>query len=66
MAADLTDFALDLSSQEPDCVPSATFLPVEGVLDQVRSALERGARVFKIHAQVVGSTCLNLAWTTTG
>lgn len=25
MAADLTDFALDLSTTEPDCVPSATF-----------------------------------------
>ena len=54
MAADLTDFALDLSATEPDCVPCATFFPEDGVLDQVRSALERGARVFKIHAQVGG------------
>jgi hypothetical protein len=54
MAADLTSFALDLSAAEPDCVPSATFFPEDGVLDQVRSALERGARVFKIHAQVGG------------
>jgi hypothetical protein len=54
MAADLTDFALDLSAAEPDCVPSATFFPEKGVLTQVRSALERGARVFKIHAQVGG------------
>jgi hypothetical protein len=54
MAGDLTDFALDLSTTEPDCVPSATFFPEEGVLAQVRSALERGARVFKIHAQVGG------------
>ena len=54
MAADLTDFALDLAATEPDCVPSATFYPEEGVLDQVRSALDRGARVFKIHAQVGG------------
>jgi len=54
MAGDLTDFALDLSTTEPDCVPSATFFPEDGVLAQVRSALERGARVFKIHAQVGG------------
>jgi uncharacterized protein len=52
MASDLTDFALDLSAAEPDCVPSATFYPEDGVLDHVRSALARGARVFKVHAQV--------------
>jgi hypothetical protein len=54
MAADLTDFALGLAAVEPGCVPSATFFPEDGVLDQVRSALERGARVFKVHAQVGG------------
>ena len=54
MAADLTDFALKLAAAEPDCVPSATFFPEDGVLEQVQSALERGARVFKIHAQVGG------------
>jgi predicted TIM-barrel fold metal-dependent hydrolase len=54
MAADLTDFALDLAAAEPDCVPSATFYPEEGVLGQVESALDRGARVFKVHAQVGG------------
>ena len=54
MAAELTDFALGLSAAEPDCVPSATFFPEEGVLEHVQSALTRGARVFKIHAQVGG------------
>jgi len=54
MAADLTDFALELAAREPDVVPSATFFPEDGVLDQMRSALERGARVVKIHAQVGG------------
>lgn len=54
MAADLTDFALNLSAHEPDCIPSATFFPEDGVLDLVGSALERGARVFKVHAQVGG------------
>jgi hypothetical protein len=54
MARDLTDFALDLAAAEPNCVPSATFFPELGVEDQVRSALARGALVFKIHAQVGG------------
>ena len=54
MAADLTDFALALAAAEPDCVPSATFYPENGVRGQVESALHRGARVFKIHAQVGG------------
>lgn len=54
MATDLTDFALDLAAAEPDCVPSATFYPEEGVVGQVERALSRGARVFKIHAQVGG------------
>ncbi|MDQ0756579.1 amidohydrolase family protein [Arthrobacter sp. B3I4] len=54
MAADLTDFALTLAAAEPDCVPSATFYPEEGVLQQVQAALDRGARIFKIHAQVGG------------
>lgn len=54
MAADLNDFALDLAAAEPDCVPSATFYPEEGVVGQVERALSRGARVFKIHAQVGG------------
>ncbi|WP_281171273.1 amidohydrolase family protein [Arthrobacter castelli] len=54
MAADLTEFALDLSEENPDCVPSATFFPEDGVVHQVRSALDRGARVFKLHPQVGG------------
>jgi hypothetical protein len=54
MAADLNDFTLALAAVEPDCVPSATFFPEDGVLQQVSSALDRGARVFKIHAQVGG------------
>lgn len=54
MAADLTDFALDLAAREPDCVPSATFFPEDGVAQHVAAALGRGARVFKLHAQVGG------------
>ncbi|WP_233197274.1 MULTISPECIES: amidohydrolase family protein [unclassified Cryobacterium] len=54
MAASLTDFSLELAAEHADCVPSATFYPEEGVLEQVQSALDRGARVFKIHAQIGG------------
>ena len=54
MAASLTDFSLDLAAEHADCVPGAVFYPEEGVLEQVQSALDRGARVFKIHAQIGG------------
>ena len=54
MAADLSDWALAFASSNPDCVPGATFFPEPGVLDQVRSAVDRGAAVFKLHVQVGG------------
>jgi uncharacterized protein len=54
MAADLSDWALAFASRHPDCVPGATFFPEPGVLDQVRSAVDRGAAVFKLHVQVGG------------
>ncbi|WP_198414338.1 hypothetical protein [Cryobacterium sp. Hh7] len=34
-AASLTAFSLDLAAEHADCVPSATFYPEEGVLEQV-------------------------------
>lgn len=52
MAADLTDWALDFAARTPGCAPSATFFPEPGVTEQVRSAVERGAAVFKLHVQV--------------
>jgi hypothetical protein len=54
MASDLTDWSLDLARTTPGCVPSATFFPEAGVHACVRSALDRGAKVFKVHAQVGG------------
>jgi hypothetical protein len=54
MAADLTDWSLAFAAATPGCVPSATFYPEDGVLDDVRSALDRGAAVFKVHVQVGG------------
>ncbi|MDH2424100.1 amidohydrolase family protein [Sphaerisporangium sp. TRM90804] len=52
MARSLNDWTLDFADATPGCVPSATFFPEPGVLDDVRAALERGARVFKVHLQV--------------
>ena len=54
MAADLTDWALEFAQRTPGCAPSATFFPEPRVLDDVRSALERGAAIFKVHVQVGG------------
>jgi predicted TIM-barrel fold metal-dependent hydrolase len=68
MASDLTDFSLALAASEPDIVPSATFFPEDGVLEYVTDAVARGARVFKIHAQVGGfdlrDPLLDEAWGT--
>ncbi|WP_308201492.1 amidohydrolase family protein [Sphaerisporangium perillae] len=52
MAQSLNDWTLDFARVTPECAPSATFFPEPGVLDYVRSALDAGARVFKVHLQV--------------
>ncbi|MGE5830497.1 MAG: amidohydrolase family protein [Micromonosporaceae bacterium] len=54
MAADLNAWTLDFARQTPDCLPCATFYPEPGVADYTRAALDRGARVFKVHLQVGG------------
>ncbi len=54
MAADLNDWTLAFAADTPGCLPSATFFPEPGVLDQVEAALTSGARVFKVHRQVGG------------
>lgn len=54
MAADLTAWTMALAERVPECVPSATFFPEPGVLEQVHAALDAGARVFKVHLQVGG------------
>lgn len=54
MAADLNAWTLDFAHQTPDCLPCATFYPEPGAADYTRAALERGARVFKVHLQVGG------------
>jgi uncharacterized protein len=52
MAADLNAWTLDFAARTPGCVPSATFYPEPSVATYVTDALDRGARVFKVHLQV--------------
>jgi predicted TIM-barrel fold metal-dependent hydrolase len=54
MAADLNDWTLAFAARVPECLPGATFFPEPGSAGYVRDALERGARVFKVHLQVGG------------
>ena len=54
MAASLNDWTLDFAASVPECLPSATFFPEPGVAGHVRAALDRGARIFKLHLQVGG------------
>ncbi|MEV6597739.1 amidohydrolase family protein [Actinoplanes sp. NPDC051346] len=54
MAADLNDWTLDFADRTPGCLPSATFFPEPSAARDVRAALDRGARIFKLHLQVGG------------
>lgn len=54
MAADLNAWTMDFAARTPGCLPSATFYPEPGVLDEVRRVLDAGAKIFKIHLQVGG------------
>lgn len=54
MARWLNDWAADFAARTPDCLHTATFYAEPSALDDVRRALEQGARVFKCHLQVGG------------
>jgi predicted TIM-barrel fold metal-dependent hydrolase len=54
MAADLNDWTLGFAAETPGCLPSATFFPEPDTVAYVRDALDRGARIFKLHLQVSG------------
>jgi uncharacterized protein len=54
MARSLNDWTLDFAARTPDCVPTATLFPEPDAEAYVRAALDRGARVFKVHLQVGG------------
>jgi predicted TIM-barrel fold metal-dependent hydrolase len=50
----LNDWAADFAARTPDCLHTATFFAEPSASDDVRRALEQGARVFKCHLQVGG------------
>ena len=52
MAASLNQWTHGFTAEHPDCVPSATFYPEPEADGYVAEALERGARVFKVHLEV--------------
>ncbi len=54
MAAPLNDWTLAFAAATPDCLPSATFFPEDSAVADVTAALDRGARIFKLHLQVGG------------
>lgn len=54
MAAWLNEWCADFARRVPDAVPSATFFPEPGAPAYVRTALDGGARLFKVHVQVGG------------
>jgi predicted TIM-barrel fold metal-dependent hydrolase len=54
MARSLNDWAAAFAARTPDCLHTATFFAEPGAADDVRRALEQGARVFKCHLQVGG------------
>jgi predicted TIM-barrel fold metal-dependent hydrolase len=66
MAADLNAWTLDFAARTPGCLPSATFFPEPSAAADVRAALGRGARIFKLHLQVGGfdprDALLDEAW----
>lgn len=54
MARWLNDWAAEFAARTPDCLHTATFFAEPSALDDVRRALQQGARVFKCHLQVGG------------
>ncbi|WP_281425958.1 amidohydrolase family protein [Polymorphospora rubra] len=56
MARWLNDWSADFARRVPDGLHCATFYPEPGVTADVRAAVDRGARLFKVHVQVGGFT----------
>ena len=54
MARFLNDWSADFAARTPDCLHTATFFAEPSAADDVRRALDQGARVFKCHVQVGG------------
>jgi hypothetical protein len=54
MARWLNDWAAEFAARTSDCLHTATFFAEPSAPDDVRRALDQGARVFKCHLQVGG------------
>jgi predicted TIM-barrel fold metal-dependent hydrolase len=54
MARSLNDWAAGFAARTPDCLHSATFFAEPCAAQDVRRALDQGARLFKCHLQVGG------------
>jgi uncharacterized protein len=52
MARSLNEWAAGFAARTPDCLHTATFFAEPSAADDVRRALDQGARVFKCHLQV--------------
>jgi predicted TIM-barrel fold metal-dependent hydrolase len=52
MARWLNDWSAGFAARTPDCLHTATFFAEPSAADDVRRAVEQGARVFKCHLQV--------------
>lgn len=52
MAAWLNNWSADFAARTPDCLHTATFFPEPQAAGYVESAIEAGARIFKVHIQV--------------
>src|SRR3954470_19218964 len=52
MAGWLNQWAAQFAADTPDCLSTATLYPEPGVSGYVTDAIDRGARVFKVHVQV--------------
>jgi uncharacterized protein len=52
MARSLNDWAAGFAARTPDCLHTATLFAEPSAEDDVRRAVEQGARVFKCHLQV--------------
>src|SRR5262245_28191629 len=52
MAAWLNGWSAEFAARTPDCLHTATFFPEPGAGEYVASAIEAGARIFKVHIQV--------------
>jgi uncharacterized protein len=66
MARSLNEWGADFAARTPGCLHSATFFAEPSAAEDVRRAIEQGARVFKCHLQVGGfdpnDPVLDAAW----